>query len=91
MFTTSLQRKRGFGFLKQLIADMVQDNPAKRPTMHQVVVRFEELRVSLDQKTLRTIVIDKNEFFGTTFVRAVDHYGKLLKDRLPSFSRRSAK
>jgi hypothetical protein len=91
MLTKSLQRKRGFGFLKQLIADMVQDDPAKRPTMHQVVVHFEKLRVSLDQRTLRTLVIDKDEFFGTTFVRVVDHYGKLLKDRLPFFPRRSAK
>ncbi|TFK74323.1 hypothetical protein BDN72DRAFT_744001, partial [Pluteus cervinus] len=33
----------GMDFLKPLINDMVQDDPAKRPTMDEVVIRFEEI------------------------------------------------
>ncbi|KAF9232383.1 hypothetical protein BU15DRAFT_55077 [Melanogaster broomeanus] len=39
-----MQQKIGFEFMAPLINDMVQDDPNKRPTMDEVVTRFEDIR-----------------------------------------------
>ncbi|KAJ3489305.1 hypothetical protein NLI96_g2211 [Meripilus lineatus] len=38
---------RGIDFMNELVADMVQADPTKRPTMDVVVKRFEKTRLSL--------------------------------------------
>ncbi|VDB94268.1 unnamed protein product [Peniophora sp. CBMAI 1063] len=43
----------GFGFMKKLVADMTKDDPAERPTMDEVVARFENISSSLSSVTLR--------------------------------------
>ena len=40
-----------------LIADMVQDEPTKRPTMDQVAERFSRVRKDLTGSKLRLIVM----------------------------------
>ncbi|KAJ3832050.1 hypothetical protein F5878DRAFT_729487 [Lentinula raphanica] len=51
--------RRNVGFLRDLIADMTHDDPMKRPTMDEVVVRFEEIRKKLSWWKLRSRVSDK--------------------------------
>ncbi|KAJ3712463.1 hypothetical protein C8R42DRAFT_647607 [Lentinula raphanica] len=51
--------RRNVGFLRDLIADMTHDDPMKRPTMDEVVVRFEEIREKLSWWKLRSRVSDK--------------------------------
>ncbi|KAJ3824527.1 hypothetical protein F5880DRAFT_367262 [Lentinula raphanica] len=51
--------RRNVGFLHELIADMTDDNPLKRPTMDEVVVRFEKIRKGLSWWKLRSRVSDK--------------------------------
>ncbi|KAF5366345.1 hypothetical protein D9757_011467 [Collybiopsis confluens] len=52
--------RRNVNFLKGLISDMTHDDPAKRPTMSQVVTRFEKIRKGLWWWKLRSRVSDKN-------------------------------
>jgi hypothetical protein len=35
---------KGFEFMEALVADMVQDDPTKRPTMDEVVTRFSDIK-----------------------------------------------
>ncbi|KAF5347697.1 hypothetical protein D9757_013495 [Collybiopsis confluens] len=48
--------RRNVEFLEGLISDMTQDDPAKRPTMDQVVIRFAEIRKGLSWWKLRSRV-----------------------------------
>lgn len=48
--------KLGIGFMEPLVADMVQDDPAARPTIDEVVARFEKICLSLSTRTLRSRV-----------------------------------
>ncbi|KAJ3725966.1 kinase-like domain-containing protein [Lentinula raphanica] len=51
--------RRNVKFLRDLIADMTHDDPLKRPTMDEVVGRFEEIRKRLSWWKLRSRVSDK--------------------------------
>jgi hypothetical protein len=62
------------------VSDMTQEDPSRRPTMDQVVYRFEKLRLSLSKMTLSSMVVDKNEFVGKTIARAVPHWGRQFGD-----------
>ncbi|KAJ6496860.1 hypothetical protein DFH09DRAFT_945771 [Mycena vulgaris] len=46
--------KFGFEFMRPLVSDMVQDDPAKRPTIDEVVARFDEIRAGLSSWKLRS-------------------------------------
>ncbi|KAG5731671.1 hypothetical protein E4T56_gene843, partial [Termitomyces sp. T112] len=45
---------QGIEFMTELVLDMVNDNPKQRPTMDEVVARFDELVKGLSQWTLRS-------------------------------------
>ncbi|KAJ3776846.1 hypothetical protein FB446DRAFT_635306 [Lentinula raphanica] len=49
-----IEVRRNVGFLRDLIADMTHDDPMKRPTMDEVVTRFEEIRKKLSWWKLRS-------------------------------------
>lgn len=51
----------GFDFMKELVADMMKEVPSERPSMAEVVRRFEDIRVSLHWWTLRRR-IDERKF-----------------------------
>jgi len=68
-----LQRIRGVEFMRSLAADMVQDEPASRPTIHQVVARYEELRKSLSSRKLRSRLVDSDEDVIVRLYRNVRH------------------
>ncbi|KAJ7071939.1 hypothetical protein C8F01DRAFT_1243039 [Mycena amicta] len=52
----------GFEFMGPLVKDMVQDDPAKRPNIDEVVSRFAEIQKSLNPRKLRSRVLGKKEF-----------------------------
>ncbi|KAG2101353.1 uncharacterized protein F5147DRAFT_581638 [Suillus discolor] len=56
-----LYAKTGFEFLQSLIDDMVQDDPSKRPTMGQVVERFDLIRQTLSTWKLWSRVTARDE------------------------------
>ncbi|KAJ8515361.1 hypothetical protein ONZ45_g7197 [Pleurotus djamor] len=69
-----IKRKRGFDFLKPLVADMTQSDPTKRPTIGQVIERFEEIRSKLSTWTLRSRVIEVNESYFSKVYRGIGHW-----------------
>lgn len=48
--------KLGLDFMWPLVLAMVHDNPSKRPTMNEVIVRFDTIVQSLDKSVLRSRV-----------------------------------
>ncbi|KAH7903355.1 hypothetical protein BJ138DRAFT_1168237 [Hygrophoropsis aurantiaca] len=56
-----IQLKEGFDFLEGLVADMVQDDPNKRPTIDEVVSRFDTICKGLSSWKLRSRVVPKGE------------------------------
>jgi len=55
---------RGMHFMKSLVADMVQDDPAKRPTIDQVITRFDVIRKKLWALKLHSRAGHRDEWFG---------------------------
>ncbi|KAJ7467099.1 kinase-like domain-containing protein [Mycena latifolia] len=53
--------KLGFDFIKPLVGDMVQDDPSKRPTIDEVVARFEKIQRGLSSWKLRSRVVKTTE------------------------------
>ncbi|TFK74343.1 hypothetical protein BDN72DRAFT_833699 [Pluteus cervinus] len=64
----------GMKFLQPLISDMVQDDPAKRPTIDEVVVRFEEMCKRLGSWKLRSRPAPRNAFVPYTISRVCRHW-----------------
>lgn len=56
-----------------LVADMMQEDPKKRPTLAEVVDRFAKIRSALGSRTLRARLIPKNEPGGDKFSRGIYH------------------
>ena len=54
--------------------DMVQDDPAKRPTMDEVVTRFSGIKGKLSTCKLRSRIIRKKELWPVTAWRTVRHW-----------------
>ncbi|KAJ7782419.1 kinase-like domain-containing protein [Mycena maculata] len=66
------RRRPGFEFLEPLAADMVNADPALRPSMDEVVERFEEIVRGLSSWKLRSRAAKKPEHFG--FIRNISHW-----------------
>lgn len=64
--------------MKPLVDDMTQADPTKRPTIDQVITRFDVLRRSLGSWKLRSRAVQKNEDIFLRGVRAAKH----LKQRI---------
>lgn len=72
--------KLGLDFMKPLVADMTQDDPTKRPTMDEVVARFEEILRSLSSWTLRSrVAIGPHEYAIVGCYHAVPHWIRRIK------------
>ncbi|KAH0828135.1 hypothetical protein J3R83DRAFT_3810 [Lanmaoa asiatica] len=69
-----VESKLGFDFMQPLIADMVQKDPSKRPTMSEVVQRFDAIRVGLSSLKLRSRVVDKGENAYHSVTRGTSHW-----------------
>ncbi|KAJ7450494.1 hypothetical protein B0H11DRAFT_2331022 [Mycena galericulata] len=70
------RRRLGFEFLRPLMTDMIQDDPALRPTMDEVVQRFEELVRGLSSRKLRSHVAKLKD--PLNFYYAVAHWSRKI-------------
>ncbi|KIJ18445.1 hypothetical protein PAXINDRAFT_8690 [Paxillus involutus ATCC 200175] len=64
----------GFDFIQPLIADMVQQDPSKRPTMDEVVKRFDTIQAGLRSWKLRSRVVNKRESVLEGVIRGTSHW-----------------
>lgn len=71
-------RKRGLEFIVPLLQDMCQDDPAKRPTMDEVVLRFTEIMKGLSSWKLRTRLADVREPYLDHFFRSTTHWTRQI-------------
>src|SRR5882757_2179808 len=72
--SSDFQKKNEFEFMEGLVKDMVQDDPTKRPTVDEVVTRFEAIRRDLSTcRKLRARVSPRDELTIVGFFRAVGH------------------
>ncbi|KAF8870843.1 kinase-like domain-containing protein [Infundibulicybe gibba] len=78
MGTEFSTRRIGFDFMWPLVRDMVQDDPAKRPTINDVVARFEVIRCGLSSWTLRTRVAKAGDYPIPGLFRAVSHWKRRI-------------
>lgn len=69
-----LQNSHSVDFMQPLVADMVQDDPTKRPTMDEVVERFNEILSSLGWRTLRSRYTPMYEWPSTRIYRSIRHF-----------------
>jgi len=60
--------------MEPLVTDMVQADPAKRPTMEDVVTRFSEIKRKLNTWKLRSRIAQKDELWPLTIWRSVCHW-----------------
>jgi len=70
--------KRGFEFMKPLIASMIQADPDKRPKMDEVVARFDDIRRGLSQRKLRSRVVDVYEDLIERVIRSTSHWKRRI-------------
>ncbi|KAL4078215.1 hypothetical protein V8B97DRAFT_1935859 [Scleroderma yunnanense] len=73
-----IQPKHGFEFMEPLIADMINEDPSKRPTMNEVVARFEAIQKTLDSWKLRSRVVDRYETLLEVTTRTALHWTRQL-------------
>ncbi|TBU31671.1 kinase-like domain-containing protein [Dichomitus squalens] len=73
-----LQKFEGLEFMVPLVNDMVHDEPANRPTMEQVVARFDVLMGSLSTWRLRSRLAVKGEHWSIRSFRVVVHTFRTL-------------
>lgn len=64
--------------MQSLIDDMIQVDPSKRPTMDEVVERFEGIRMGLTMSKLRSRIVNKQEAKFDSVPRAVLHWTRQL-------------
>ncbi|EJF57684.1 hypothetical protein DICSQDRAFT_140238 [Dichomitus squalens LYAD-421 SS1] len=76
---TVLEPYRGAEFLKSLVEDMTQQDPFKRPTIHDVVRRFDDLWKSLGFFKLRSRLVQVKEDSYTRRYRTYRHFFRTLK------------
>jgi hypothetical protein len=74
-----IKDKIGFNFMNDLVNDMVQDDPAKRPSMDEVVRRFEDIRQRLSGYKLRSRVARRKDGTLKNIYRSVSHIGQLVR------------
>ncbi|RDB25098.1 hypothetical protein Hypma_007501 [Hypsizygus marmoreus] len=82
--------KRGLEFMKELIYDMVKEDPKARPTMDQVVTRFSNIIGGLSNWKLRSRLVDVDERPVRGILRSVVHWTKqfgIIATRIPAIPR----
>lgn len=64
--------------MRPLVADMAQRDPSKRPTMDEVVARFDEIRRGLSRWKLRSRVIDHEEDMIERLIYTTSHWRRRI-------------
>jgi len=72
-----LKKYRGFGFMRGLVRAMVRQKPAKRPTIDQVVRRFDRIQRKLGETRLRSRAGSRKEWFGP--IRDLAEYISIMR------------
>ena len=65
--------------MADLVADMVQDDPAKRPTIDGVIARFDGIRKGLSSWKLRSRVVKINDNGLVGFFRGIAHWARQVQ------------
>ena len=65
--------------MEPLIADMIQSDPSKRPTMDEVMERFHAIRSELSGWKLRSRVVDREESLLDSVVYGTSHWMRRVK------------
>ncbi|KAF8059525.1 hypothetical protein FPV67DRAFT_1426286 [Lyophyllum atratum] len=77
--------KKGFEFMRGLISEMTDEDPQKRPTMNEVVSRFDAIVKGLSTRKLRSLVVNVDESPGV--FRTISHWTRqssYIARRLPA-------
>ncbi|KAF8500107.1 hypothetical protein JB92DRAFT_2979397 [Gautieria morchelliformis] len=69
----------GFDFMVPLITDMTQEEPSKRPSIDEVVARFETIYRSLSFKLLRMRIVARKEDEGTSVFYDFLHFFRRMR------------
>ena len=59
--------------MRRLVKDMCKENPKDRPTMDEVMERFEHICARLSDRKLRSRVASKKELWIVTLFRSYPH------------------
>ncbi|KAG2135802.1 hypothetical protein DEU56DRAFT_806610 [Suillus clintonianus] len=70
---------RGLGFMEPLVSDMVQNDPAQRPTMDEVMSRFATTYQALSAWQLRSRAVMKKEWIIRRPFRETFHWLRCLR------------
>ena len=73
--------------MEGLVADMTTDSPGQRPTIGEVVTRFDDITTRLSSWKLRSRVVNKDERRLRGVIRSVVHWAKqasLIVQRVPA-------
>ncbi|KAJ7092093.1 kinase-like domain-containing protein [Mycena belliarum] len=70
---------RGLEFMWPLVQDMVQNEPRGRPTMDEVVKRFEGIRKQLSYWKLRSRAVRDSDIPSVEFFRGFAHFGRRIR------------
>jgi hypothetical protein len=65
--------------MTDLVRDMVQNDPTQRPTIDQVVVRFETIQKKLSTIRLRSRISPRGESIVMSFFRTLPHISRSIK------------
>jgi hypothetical protein len=79
-----LQKYKGFEFMEPLIAEMVQDDPLRRPVMGEVIARFSGIRKGISTWKLRSRMSRKDEIWPVAAWKAVNHWTRTARYVLAS-------
>ena len=64
--------------MKDLVTDMTQDDPTKRPNMDEVVARFEEIRKGLSRWKLRSRLVRRKDNVVAGIFRGFAHWARRI-------------
>ncbi|KAF8511915.1 hypothetical protein JB92DRAFT_349000 [Gautieria morchelliformis] len=62
-----------------LVTDMTQEEPSKRPSIEEVMTRFETIYRSLSFKLLRTRIVGRKEDEGTSALYDFLHFFRRMR------------
>ena len=68
----------GFDFMKPLVAAMTHEDPTKRPTMDEVVTRFEQIQKGLSSWKLRSRIVKESDSYVGGLFSGIYHWGRRL-------------
>lgn len=71
--------KKGFKFIEHLMQDMIHANPRRRPTMDEVVARFDNELKGMSKWQLRCRIATKGENVFVGWVRSGFHWVRQLR------------